>query len=63
MGRHFIEAAKKGMCQHHINVAAVVVPTFRRLGWFDDYDEGGGLGSGIRDPNRRETMRLILEVM
>lgn len=39
MGRHFIEAAKKGMCQHHINVAAVVVLPFEGLEWFDDYDE------------------------
>ena len=64
MGRYFIEAAKKDMRRHKINVPDVDLAYFSEGSqWFDDYVEAVEWAQDYALLNRREMMRLVLEVL
>lgn len=64
MGRYFIEAAKKDMRRHHVNLPDVDLSYFSEGSqWFDDYVEAVDWAQDYALLNRREMMRLVLEVL
>ena len=64
MGRYFIDAAKKDMRRHHMNLPDADLSYFSEgSAWFDDYVEAVGWAQDYALLNRHEMMRLILEVL
>jgi tRNA-splicing ligase RtcB len=64
MGRYFIEAARKDMRRHRQNLPDVDLAYFSEgSGWFDDYVEAVDWAQDYAMLNRREMMRLVLEVL
>lgn len=64
LGRYFIEAARKDMRRHHINLPDRDLAHFGEGSeLFDDYVEAVGWGQDYAWLNRREMMRLILDVL
>jgi tRNA-splicing ligase RtcB len=64
MGRYFIEAAKKDMRRHQVNLPDQDLAYFREGSqWFDDYVEAVGWAQDYAALNRREMMRLVLDVL
>jgi tRNA-splicing ligase RtcB len=64
IGRYFIEAARKDMMRHHINLPDRDLSYFSEGStWFDDYVEAVDWAQDYALLNRREMMRLILEVL
>jgi len=64
MGRYFIEAAKKDMRRHKVNVPDADLSYFSEGSqWFDDYVEAVDWAQDYALLNRREMMRLVLEVL
>ncbi|MFM9969890.1 MAG: RtcB family protein [Burkholderiales bacterium] len=64
MGRYFIDAAKKDMRRNQMNLPDVDLAYFcEGSTWFDDYVEAVGWAQDYALLNRREMMRLILEVL
>ena len=64
MGRYFIQAAKKDMRRHKMNLPDADLAYFSEGStWFDDYVEAVGWAQDYALGNRSEMMRLILEVL
>lgn len=64
MGRYFIEAAKKELRRNHLNLPDVDLAYFSQGSqWFDDYVEAVDWAQDYALLNRREMMRLVLEVL
>ncbi len=64
MGRYFIEAAKKDMRRHKVNLPDADLAYFREGStWFDDYVEAVEWAQDYALLNRREMMRLVLAVL
>ncbi|MSQ50434.1 MAG: RtcB family protein [Betaproteobacteria bacterium] len=64
MGRYFIEAAKKDMRRHKMNLSDVDLAYFSEgSAWFDDYVEAVAWAQDYALLNRSEMMRSILEVL
>ena len=64
MGRYFIEAARKDMRRHHMALPDVDLAYFSEGSqWFDDYVEAVDWAQDYALLNRREMMRLVLEVL
>ena len=64
IGRYFIEAARKDMEKHQIHLPDRNLGYFREGSeWFDDYVEAVGWAQDYARLNRREMMRLLLEVL
>jgi tRNA-splicing ligase RtcB (3'-phosphate/5'-hydroxy nucleic acid ligase) len=64
MGRYFIEAAKKDMRRHKVNLPDKDLAYFSEGStWFDDYVEAVDWAQDYALLNRREMMRLALEVL
>jgi tRNA-splicing ligase RtcB (3'-phosphate/5'-hydroxy nucleic acid ligase) len=64
MGRYFIEAAKKDMRRHKMNLLDADLAYFSEgSAWFDDYVEAVGWAQDYALLNRGEMMRLVLEVL
>jgi tRNA-splicing ligase RtcB len=64
MGRYFIEAARKDMQRHKQNLPDKDLAYFSEgSAWFDDYVEAVDWAQDYALLNRREMMRLVLEVL
>jgi tRNA-splicing ligase RtcB (3'-phosphate/5'-hydroxy nucleic acid ligase) len=64
MGRYFIQAAKKDMRRHKMNLPDADLAYFSEGStWFDDYVEAVGWAQDYALGNRSEMMRLVLEVL
>ncbi len=64
MGRYFIEAAKKDMRRHKMNLPDADLAYFSEgSAWFDDYVEAVGWAQDYALLNRSQMMRLVLEVL
>jgi tRNA-splicing ligase RtcB len=64
MGRYFIEAARKDMQRHMQNLPDKDLAYFSEgSAWFDDYVEAVDWAQDYALLNRREMMRLVLEVL
>ena len=64
LGRYFIAAARKDMQRHHVNLPDKDLAYFSEgSDLFDDYVEAVQWGQDYAWLNRREMMRLILEVL
>ena len=64
MGRYFIEAAKKDMRRHKVNLPDADLAYFSEgSAWFDDYVEAVDWAQDYALLNRAEMMRLVLEVL
>ncbi len=64
MGRYFIEAAKKDMRRHKVNLPDADLAYFSEGSvWFDDYVEAVDWAQDYALLNRAEMMRLVLEVL
>ena len=64
MGRYFIQAAKKDMRRHKMNLPDSDLAYFSEGStWFDDYVEAVGWAQDYALGNRSEMMRLVLEVL
>jgi tRNA-splicing ligase RtcB len=64
LGRYFIAAARKDMQRHQMNLPDKDLAYFSEgSDWFDDYVEAVEWGQDYAWLNRREMMRLILEVL
>ena len=64
MGRYFIEAAKKDAMRNHVNLPDRDLAYFSEgAQWFDDYVEAVNWAQDYALLNRREMMRLVLEVL
>ncbi len=64
MGRYFIEAAKKDAMRNHVNLPDRDLAYFSEgARWFDDYVEAVDWAQDYALLNRREMMRLVLEVL
>ncbi len=64
IGRYFIEAARKDMMRHHVNLPDRDLAYFTEgSAWFDDYVEAVDWAQDYALLNRREMMRLILDVL
>ena len=64
MGRYFIEAAKKDMRRHHVNLPDADLAYFAEgSAWFEDYVEAVDWAQDYALLNRAEMMRLVLEVL
>jgi len=64
MGRYFIEAAKKDMRVHWVNLPDRDLSYFREgTQWFDDYVEAVEWAQDYALLNRAEMMRLVLDVL
>jgi tRNA-splicing ligase RtcB len=64
MGRYFIEAAKKDMRRHKMNLPDLDLAYFSEgSNWFDDYVEAVGWAQDYTLLNRSEMMRVVLEVL
>ena len=64
MGRYFIQAAKKDMRRHKMNLPDADLAYFSEGStWFDDYVEAVGWAQDYALGNRGEMMRLVLEVL
>jgi tRNA-splicing ligase RtcB (3'-phosphate/5'-hydroxy nucleic acid ligase) len=64
MGRYFISAAKKDMQRHKMNLPDADLAYFSEGSkWFDDYVEAVDWAQDYALLNRREMMRLVLEVL
>ncbi len=64
MGRYFIEAAKKDAMRNHVNLPDRDLAYFSEGSeWFDDYVEAVDWAQDYALLNRREMMRLVLEVL
>ena len=64
MGRYFIEAAKKDAMRNHVNLPDRDLAYFSEgAQWFDDYVEAVDWAQDYALLNRREMMRLVLEVL
>ncbi len=64
MGRYFIEAAKKDMRRHKVNLPDADLAYFSEgSDWFDDYVEAVDWAQDYALLNRAEMMRLVLEVL
>ncbi len=64
MGRYFIQAAKKDMRRHKMNLPDADLAYFSEGStWFDDYVEAVGWAQEYALGNRSEMMRLVLEVL
>ncbi len=64
MGRYFIEAARKDMRRHKQNLPDADLAYFAEGSeWFDDYVEAVDWAQDYAFLNRREMMRLVLEVL
>src|SRR6266581_1100652 len=64
IGRYFIEAARKDMRRHHVNLPDRDLAYFTEgSAWFDDYVEAVDWAQAYALLNRREMMRLILDVL
>ena len=64
MGRYFIQAAKKDMRRHQVNLPDADLAYFSEGSqWFDDYVEAVDWAQDYALLNRAEMMRLVLEVL
>jgi tRNA-splicing ligase RtcB len=64
MGRYFIQAAKKDMRRHQVNLPDADLAYFSEgSAWFDDYVEAVDWAQDYALLNRAEMMRLTLEVL
>jgi tRNA-splicing ligase RtcB (3'-phosphate/5'-hydroxy nucleic acid ligase) len=64
MGKYFIDAAKKDMRRHKVNLPDADLAYFSEGStWFDDYVEAVDWAQDYALLNRREMMRLVLEVL
>jgi tRNA-splicing ligase RtcB (3'-phosphate/5'-hydroxy nucleic acid ligase) len=64
MGRYFIEAAKKDMRRHKMNMPDLDLAYFSEgSNWFDDYVEAVAWAQDYALLNRSEMMRVVLEVL
>ncbi len=64
MGRYFIEAARKLASKNHVNLPDRDLAWFDEgTPWFDDYVEALDWAQDYALLNRREMMRLVLEVL
>ncbi|WP_432720532.1 RtcB family protein [Jeongeupia wiesaeckerbachi] len=64
IGRYFIDAARKDMRRHQINLPDRDLAYFSAGStWFDDYVEALEWGQDYALVNRREMMRLVVEAM
>ena len=64
MGRYFIEAAKKDMRRHKVNLPDADLAYFSEGStWFNDYVEAVEWAQDYALLNRREMMRLVLAVL
>ena len=64
LGRYFIDAAKKDMRRHQVNLPDSDLAYFSEGStWFDDYVEAVEWAQDYALLNRREMMRLVLEVL
>ena len=64
MGRYFIEAAKKAAMRNHVNLPDRDLAWFDEgTPWFDDYVEAVDWAQDYALLNRREMMRIVLEVL
>jgi tRNA-splicing ligase RtcB (3'-phosphate/5'-hydroxy nucleic acid ligase) len=64
MGRYFIQAAKKDMRRHQVNLPDADLAYFSEgSDWFDDYVEAVDWAQDYALLNRAEMMRLVLEVL
>jgi tRNA-splicing ligase RtcB (3'-phosphate/5'-hydroxy nucleic acid ligase) len=64
MGKYFIDAAKKDMRRHKVNLPDADLAYFNEgSAWFDDYVEAADWAQDYALLNRREMMRLVLEVL
>jgi tRNA-splicing ligase RtcB len=64
MGRYFIDAAKKDMRRHNMNLPDADLAYFSEgSAWFDDYVEAVGWAQDYALLNRSEMMRLVLDVL
>lgn len=64
MGRYFIDAARKDMRRHQLNLPDADLAYFSEGSeWFDDYVEAVDWAQDYAMLNRREMMRLVLQVL
>ncbi len=64
MGRYFIDAARKDMRRHRQNLPDADLAYFSEgSAWFDDYVEAVDWAQDYALLNRREMMRLVLQVL
>ena len=64
MGRYFIEAARKAAMKNHVNLPDRDLAWFDEgTPWFDDYVEAVDWAQDYALLNRREMMRIVLEVL
>lgn len=64
MGRYFIDAARKDMRRHRLNLPDADLAYFSEgSDWFDDYVEAVDWAQDYAMLNRREMMRLVLQVL
>ena len=64
MGRYFIEAARKAAMKNHVNLPDRDLAWFDEgTAWFDDYVEAVDWAQDYALLNRREMMRIVLEVL
>jgi tRNA-splicing ligase RtcB len=64
LGRYFIEAARKDMRRHQVNLPDRDLAYFSEgSALFDDYVEAVGWGQDYAWLNRREMMRILLDVL
>jgi tRNA-splicing ligase RtcB (3'-phosphate/5'-hydroxy nucleic acid ligase) len=64
IGRYFIEAARKDMRRHQVNLPDADLAYFSEgSDWFDDYVEAVDWAQDYALLNRREMMRLVLGVL
>ncbi len=64
MGRYFIEAARKAAMRNHVNLPDRDLAWFDEgTPWFDDYVEAVDWAQDYALLNRREMMRIVLEVL